>query len=105
MKDILPHIEALNISVILSVQSVSPTIGVLTAGEILRQRLISIKEILVALFLGRLIFLIIFDYPRHSFPFYASMYPIKLAAKITTASLLVHVIATPILLSFVALLM
>lgn len=86
---------------ILSVQSVNPTIGILTAGEILRKSLISIKEVLIALLLGRLLFLIIFDYPRHSFPFYVSMYPAKLAAKLTMALILVQAIATPILLSFV----
>jgi hypothetical protein len=90
-------------ALILSVQSISPTMGILTAGEMLRQCLIGVKETLLALILGKLIFLIVFDYPRHSFPFYVSMYPTKLAAKLTMTTLLVNTIATPILVGFVLL--
>jgi len=80
---------SLEFALILSVQSISPTMGILAAGEMLRQCLIGVKETLLVLILGRLIFLIVFDYPRHSFPFYVSMYPTKLAAKPTMTTLLV----------------
>jgi len=91
-------------ALLLSVRSVAPTVGILMAGEMLRVGMISVREALLALIIGRLIFLIIFDYPRHAFPFYSSIYPLKLAAKLVLIGIVVNALATPILVIIILLL-
>jgi len=55
----------------------------------LLKRLLTAKEVLATLlFLSRIFFRILSEYSRHSFPLYASIYPVKLVAKITAALLL-----------------
>lgn len=73
---------------------ISPISAVLTAGELLRNGLIGVKECLIVLSIGKLLFLIVMDYPRHSFLLYASFFPARLASKLVLAGIAVNAIAT-----------
>jgi hypothetical protein len=92
-----------NFAALISIHIFSPMSSVLTAGELLRNGLISVQECLVALLIGRFLFTAIMDYPRHSLPFYASIFPMKLASKLVIAGIAVNAIATPILIAIVLL--
>jgi hypothetical protein len=81
---------------VVATQVASPTAGVLMAGELLKSGSITVKEALTALILGRFLFLFSQDYPRASFPFYASMYPVSTAAKLVLFSALATLISTPL---------
>jgi len=87
---------------ILSLHILSPTSSVLAAGEFLKKGLINAKECLIALLIGRFLFTALMDYPRHSFPFYASIFPLKLATKLVMAGIVVNAISTPILVLIVS---
>jgi len=87
---------------ILSLHILSPTSSVLAAGEFLKKGLINAKECLIALLIGRFFFTALMDYPRHSFPFYASIFPLKLATKLVMAGIIVNAISTPILVLIVS---
>lgn len=82
-----------NFAVIISIYIVSPLAAVLTAGEFLKNDLIGIKECLLSLLIGRFLFTALMDYPRHSLPFYASIFPIKLAFKLFLAGIVANAIA------------
>jgi len=86
-----------NFAALISIHIFSPMSATLTAGEFLRNGLIGVKECLIALLIGRFLFIAIMDYPRHSLPFYASIFPVKLASKLVLAGILVNAVATPIL--------
>ncbi|MCQ5341300.1 MAG: hypothetical protein NO483_06330 [Candidatus Methanomethylicia archaeon] len=88
-------------TLLISIHTISPTSSILTAGELLKNGLISIKECLLALLIGRLLFIIVMDYPRHSFPFYVSFFPVKLAFKLVTIEIIINIIITPILMIIV----
>lgn len=75
---------------IVAVRAVSPSIGLLVAGDMLRRGVIGLRELLVSLLMGSLLFALTSDYPRHAFPFYASVYPVKLAAKLTAIGLAIY---------------
>ncbi|MCS7130467.1 MAG: hypothetical protein NZ872_03505 [Archaeoglobaceae archaeon] len=94
-----------NFAVLISIHLFSPMSSVLTAGEFLRNGLISVKECLIALLIGRFLFIAIMDYPRHSLPFYASIFPVKLASKLVLAGIVSNAIATPILIAIVFLML
>jgi len=81
---------------VVTTQIASPTAGVLMAGEFLKSGSITVKEGLTALILGRFLFLLSQDYPRASFPFYASMYPVSTATKLVLFSALATLISTPL---------
>ncbi len=68
--------------------AISPSAGFALAGDALGKGAATAKEVLIALFFGKVLFGIVSEYPRHSFPFYASLYPIRLAAKLTAILLL-----------------
>lgn len=86
---------------IVTTQIASPTAGVLMAGELLKNGSITVKEALVALILGRFLFLLSQDYPRASFPFYASMYSMGTAAKLVLFSALATSISTPLCITLI----
>lgn len=90
---------------LISINIFSPTSAMLTAGEFLRNELLSVKECLTALFVGRLLFLTIMDYPRHAFPFYASILPAKLASKLVVVGLTVDALSTPLLIALINLML
>ncbi|MCX8172225.1 MAG: hypothetical protein N3D09_01240, partial [Archaeoglobaceae archaeon] len=90
-----------NFAVLISIHLFSPISSMLTAGEFLRNGLISVKECLIALLIGRFLFIALMDYPRHSLPFYASIFPVKLASKLVLAGIVANAIATPILIAIV----
>ncbi|MEM1670702.1 MAG: hypothetical protein QXY92_01070 [Archaeoglobaceae archaeon] len=90
-----------NFAALISIHIFSPMSAVLTAGEFLRNGLIGVKESLIALLIGRFLFIAIMDYPRHSLPFYTSIFPVKLASKLVLAGIAVNAIATPILVAVV----
>uniref|UniRef100_A0A7J3TIJ4 Nucleoside recognition protein n=1 Tax=Geoglobus ahangari TaxID=113653 RepID=A0A7J3TIJ4_9EURY len=90
-----------NFAALISIYTFSPISSVLVAGEMLKNGIISVKECLIALLIGRFLFITIMDYPRHSFPFYVSIFPVRLATKLVIAGIIVNAIATPILISVV----
>ncbi|PNV77637.1 MAG: hypothetical protein C0200_05115, partial [Thermoproteota archaeon] len=58
---------ALPITVTYAVNSMA---AILMAGESIKAGIVAWKDALIALFIGRIIFAIISEFPRHSFPFY-----------------------------------
>lgn len=62
---------------------VSPPSAIMTAGNLLLSGVLDAKKALLGLIIGRLFFLLISEYPRHSFPFYLTFYPTKTAVKMT----------------------
>ncbi|MDK6028915.1 hypothetical protein QPL79_06025 [Ignisphaera sp. 4213-co] len=91
---ILQNPEAVAIAI---TYAISPSAGFALAGNTLGKGAATAKEVLTALFLGKILFGIVSEYPRHSFPFYASIYPIRLAAKLTATLLLYTVISSTII--------
>ncbi|RSN72415.1 hypothetical protein D6D85_13875 [Candidatus Methanodesulfokora washburnensis] len=85
---------ALPITITYAVNSMA---AVLMAGEFIRGGIVMWKDALIALFVGRVIFAIISEFPRHSFPFYVSIYQPKLALKLTLALIFYTLISTPLL--------
>jgi len=77
--------------------AVNPTSAILMAGELIRNGIATWKDILIALFIGKILFAIISEFPRHSFPFYISIYPPKLAVKLTLTLIIYTLISTPII--------
>ena len=63
--------------------AVSPTAGTALAGVLLAQAGVTPKEALLGLLLGAALFRAASEYPRHTFPFYASIYPTRIALKLT----------------------
>ncbi|MDH5807232.1 MAG: hypothetical protein QXW62_03270 [Candidatus Methanomethylicaceae archaeon] len=90
-----------NFAALISIHIFSPMSAILTAGEFLKNNLIGVKECLIALLIGRFLFISIMDYPRHSFPFYASIFPVKLASKLVLVGIAVNALSTPILITIV----
>ena len=86
--------EALPIAATYAVNS---TAAILMAGEALREGLVAWRDALAALFVGRVIFAVVSEFPRHSFPFYVSMYQPRLAVKLTLALILYTLVSTPLL--------
>jgi len=76
--------------------STSPIAAMALAGELASKGLATAKEALMRLILGRLFFAVISEYPRHSFPFYVSFYPVKLAAKLTALLILNTAVSVPV---------
>ena len=85
---------ALPITVTYAVNSMA---AILMAGESIKSGIVTWKDALVALFMGRIIFAIISEFPRHSFPFYVSIYQPKLAMKLTLALIFYTFVSTPLL--------
>jgi len=84
---------------IATTSAISSIAGMALAGAMLAQAAISYKEALLGLLLGGLLFRLSSEYPRRSFPFYASIYPVKLAFKLVTLSILIDM---PVLLALIA---
>jgi hypothetical protein len=84
--------------------AISPIAGYQLAGAMLLKGLLTAKEVLVALFIGRIFFGIVSEYSRHSFPFYASIYPVKLAVKLTAALLLYTIVSSIVVITLIMLL-
>lgn len=78
------------------VATVYPMIAPFIGGSFLESNLLTPKDVIIALLLGGMLFMIFFDFTRHSFPFYASIYPIKIAVKLTLSLIIANVITTPI---------
>jgi len=77
--------------------AVNSMAAILMAGESVRSGIITWKDALVALFIGRMVFAVVSEFPRHSFPFYVSIYQPKLALKLTLALIFHTFISNPIL--------
>ncbi|RLF13298.1 MAG: hypothetical protein DRJ62_00120 [Thermoprotei archaeon] len=71
------------VAAIAATRAVSPSAGVYVAGQLMAAQELSVKDVLVGLLLGTLLFLLTSDYPRHIFPYHSSIYNVKLAAKLT----------------------
>jgi len=84
--------------------AINPTAAILMAGESIKEGIVVWKEALIALLVGRIIFAMISEFPRHSFPFYVSMYRPRLALKLTLALILQVFVSTPLLVLAVRLL-
>jgi len=93
-KALFVSVEALPIAITYALNS---TAAILMAGELIREGVVAWKDALIALFVGRIVFAVTSEFPRHSFPFYASMYQPKLALKLTLALMLYAFISTPLL--------
>ena len=102
IKDMLPISPT--ILTVAVTYAITPIAGYQLAGSMLLKELLTIKEVLVALFLGRIFFGIVFEYPRHSFPFYVSIYPVKLAAKLTATLLLYIIVSSIVMITLIMLL-
>jgi hypothetical protein len=102
IKDMLPISPT--ILTVAATYAITPIAGYQLAGSMLLKELLTIKEVLVALFLGRIFFGIVFEYPRHSFPFYVSIYPVKLAAKLTATLLLYIIVSSIVMITLIMLL-
>ena len=81
--------------------AINPTAAVLMAGECIKAGVVTWKEALIALFMGRAIFAATFEFSRHSFPFYVAIYPPRLALKLTLTLILNVLISTPIIILIV----
>jgi len=81
--------------------TINPTLGMFTAGALLSSGDITLKEALIALLISNFLFTLLFEFTRHSFPFYASIYPVKLAARLTMWHIVCSAVATPVLVSLV----
>lgn len=81
---------------IFTTQAISPTAGILIAGELMKAGSVGAREVLTALILGKFFYLMTQEYPRNSIPFYASMYPVKTAMKLTALSIFATLISTPL---------
>jgi len=84
--------------------AVNPSAAILMAGELLKSGVVTWKDALVALLIGKILFAIISEFPRHSFPFYVSIYPPKLAVKLTLALITYTFISTSIIISLISIL-
>ncbi len=76
---------------VVAAQAISPMAGLILAGTFLSHAQLTVKEAIVSLMIGKMIFLLTADYPRHAFPFYASLYPTRLAFKMVAYSTLITV--------------
>jgi hypothetical protein len=74
-KDVFPISPA--ILTVATTYAVTPIAGYQLADSMLLKGFLTAKEVLIALFLGRIFFGMVSEYPRHSFPFYVSIYPRK----------------------------
>ncbi|RLF10135.1 MAG: hypothetical protein DRJ98_06815 [Thermoprotei archaeon] len=79
--------------------AVSPLAGIALAGAVLSQTEVSCRGALAGLLLGSALFRLSSEYPRHSFPFYASVYPVKVAFKLVALSIAIDL---PVLLALTA---
>jgi len=70
--------------------------SLLIAGELIREGILFWKDAIIALFIGRLIYSLLFEF-LHSFPFYVAIYDLKLAIKLTITIMIYTIISTPIL--------
>ncbi len=84
---------------IATTSAISSIAGMALAGAMMAQASITQKEALLGLLLGSLLFRLSSEYPRHSFPFYASVYPVRLAFKLVALSILIDL---PVLLALIA---
>ncbi len=83
---------------IISLCAFSPVVGIYIAGSMLYLGLISVKQVLLSIFIGNMLFILFFDFIKHSFPFYVSIYPVKVAVKLTLSIVISTLITTPIIL-------
>ncbi|MCQ5341197.1 MAG: hypothetical protein NO483_05805 [Candidatus Methanomethylicia archaeon] len=70
--------------------------SLLIAGELIREGILFWKDAIIALFIGRLVYSLLFEF-LHSFPFYVAIYDLKLAIKLTITIMIYTIISTPIL--------
>ncbi len=80
--------------IVITTQLVSPSAGMVTAGEMFKEGMFTVKEILLTLFLGTILFVVVMDFPRNIMPIFASIYGVKFASKLATVELLTYVSAT-----------
>jgi hypothetical protein len=102
VKNVLPISPA--ILTVAATYAITPIAGYQLVGSMLSKGLLAVKEVLIALFLGRIFFGIVSEYPRHSFPFYISIYPLKLAVKLTATLLLYTIVSSIVMITLVMLL-
>jgi len=102
VKNVLPISPA--ILTVAATYAATPIAGYQLAGSMLLKGLLTVKEVLIALFLGRTFFGVVSEYPRHSFPFYISIYPVKLAAKLTAILLLYTIVSSTVMITLITLL-
>ena len=72
-----------------SIAAVRPTMGIAAAAAPLANGLITPIEALAALFVGRLVFMTVYEMPRTYAQFYATIYPAPVAARVMALTLAV----------------
>ncbi len=87
------NIKALPITITYIINYIA---SLLLAGELIREGIVFWKDALIALFIGRFIYSLLFEF-LHSFPFYVAIYDVKLAIKLTITIMFYTIISTPIL--------
>lgn len=90
-------------ALIAATHAISPMGGVLMAGAMLSSGEVCVRDALVSLFVGNILFSLAFDFTRHTFPYYAMFYPVRLASKLTLIGM-VMTVATSLLSILVVLL-
>ncbi|MFN7106126.1 MAG: hypothetical protein ACK4M3_06040 [Pyrobaculum sp.] len=72
-----------------SVASVRPSLGIMAAAPAYFAGRISAIEVLLALLVGRLVYMSIFEFPRSAVQFYGSIYPASVASRLVLYTALV----------------
>ena len=91
------------VAAIAGTRAFSPVAGLYVAGQLMEAQHLTVKEVLVGLVFGTLLFLLTSDYPRHTFPYYSSIYNVKLAAKLTGIGMLLSAIFFSIIIAILLL--
>ncbi len=86
------------------VGTLNPTLGLFTAGTLLSAGYITLKQALIGLILSGILFSLFFEFTRHSFPFYVSIYPARLAARLTLWHMLCNTVSGLVLIGLIAVL-
>ncbi len=81
-----------DVAAIAATRALSPIAGLYVAGQLMEVHNLTVREVLIGLIFGTLLFLLTSDYPRHTFPYYSSIYNVRLAAKLTGIGMLLSAI-------------
>ncbi|MEM0276439.1 hypothetical protein [Pyrobaculum sp.] len=86
-----------------SISAVRPTYGIMAAAPLYHGGRLSPLETLLALLLGRVVYMTVYEFPRSAVQFYASIYPPAVAGKLTayTAAVMYSTAVPAIALLFV----
>ena len=81
--------------------TIYPTSSYFIAHELMSKYMMSLKDVLIGIYLGHILFTLVMEYPRHTFPFYASIYGVRLAFKITTYTVIISLFSYSMILMII----